>query len=152
MEKLDLFNGDGSKFVISQDNEKESKDDLPQRSHFEVNVNSNSNLAIEMEGSEESIIYDGLSGDILHTGTKLVFPGSRLTSGSTLGVTTWTVKEQEEKSYSLIKFTVNGEEACRKAIRFNGVNVSPVVHVESESSSVNVNLGETGFKYDKGNI
>ena len=150
--KLELFNNDGSKFLIAKSGgEMESNYDLPQRSYFEVDIN-NSNVAIEIKGSEDSILYDGLSGNVLQTGTRMVFPGSRLTTGTTLGVTTWTIEDQDEKSYSLIEFMVNGKPSCRKPIRLNGVNVSPVVYVEGKRSSVDVNLGDHGFKHDQGNV
>ena len=154
--KLELFNNDGSKFLIAKsggekDSEMEPQYDLPQRSYFELDIN-NSNVAIEIKGSEDSILYDGLSGDILNTGTRMVFPGSRLTTGTTLGVTSWTIEDQDEKSYSLIEFMINGKPACSKPIRLNAVDVSPLVYVEGKPSSVHVNLGENGFKHDGGNV
>ena len=153
MEKLELYNADGSKFEgRTQTDERDSNDGCPGRTYFEVEVLQHGNIAIEMKSGNDAIIYDGLLGDILETSTKLVLPGACLKTGSTLGVTTWTLKEKDDKPYSIINFALNGQDIGRRGLRLNGENVSAHVYIDPENADVKINLGSDQFKHDEGNI
>ena len=153
MQELELYHEDGSKFLISNEDEKASNDGCPGRRYMELEIVKEGNIAIALKSSNEAIIYDGLFGDVLESKTNLVFPGASLTSGSTLGITIWTVKEEDAiGAYSLITFALNGKDICLKGLRLNGGKVSAHVYSDPENSDVKVNLGSSPFKHDQGNI
>ena len=153
MEKMDLANNDGSQFLISPQDEEESIVAYPIRSYFEIEVAKAGNIALIMKSEEDTLVYDALSGDLLHLSSGKVYHGMPLLSQSVVGVNVWTLKTHEGKLRSLVDILVDGREAFAKPISLDGSNLLPFLFLEPETTAVMVNLGDDDdrpFKHDPG--
>ena len=151
MKKIDLtHNDDGSPYVMADVHESQLSLDVPVRSYFEVKVVKQGNLAIELRSSTDSVLYDGLHGDVLESSTRNVLPGTPLSTGSIVGVDLWTFKKERGGSRSLCEFKINNELATSRALSIEGSNIVPSLYLDPKTAKVEFNTGDKKYKFDKG--
>lgn len=161
MEKVDFRNYDGTDVVFRKKDEDEDELSmkLPQRFYFEVDVIQDGNIAIEIKSDSDVCLYDGLLGEILHTGNKTVTQGKPFQNGDIIGCNMWmfAMKRVYMKGvyasvlYSTCTFSINGEDICKRPFAVEGTKISPMVYCDPKESEVKINLGELAFKHDPSN-
>ena len=149
MSQVVLTKNDGSQLILSQNAEMPTISDHPVSSSFEVEVIKEGNLAIELKSQTDSILYDGVTGDVLETSSKMVIAGTPLLSGSIVKVTVWPYKVVKNDVQNMIEFKVNGKVCTSRAIRIQGHDIIPLVHVDS-ITKFKLNDCEKNNQLDKG--
>ena len=132
IEIIDIFKQDGSKLLIAKSDDNGQKIQFPFRTYFEIEIEREGNIALELKCESDSVIYDGLTGDILRGLSKEVFSGIKLQTGSSLEVSAWTCEEKRNMPHTLVEFYVDGKIACKRPISIIGSNINPVVYIDTE--------------------
>ena len=125
IEIIEILRQDGSKLLIAKVDDNGQKIQLPSRIYFEIEIEREGNIALELKSENDSIIYEGLTGDILRSLSKEVFSGIKLQTGSFLEVRAWTLEEKGNIPHTWIEFFVDGTNACRRPIWIMGSNINP---------------------------
>ena len=108
-------------------------------------------MIIKLKSDNDSVIYDGVSGDTLETSSSLVIPGAPLVTGSVVKVTIWTMKTNEGDIQSLCQFETDGKMISSRSVILNGSDIIPTIYVnEMEHINVKVTLDEKNINTDHG--
>ena len=106
--------------------------------------------SLEKRSSRDSVLYDGLHGDVLDNSYKKVLPGIPLSTGSVVGIDLWTIQLEGGGLRSLCEFKINNEVAASRALSMEGSNIIPSLYLDPKVAKVEFNTGGKKYKFDYG--
>ena len=144
-----LTNQDGSQYIMAEDENISSKSDDPVSSYFEFEVINDGNIAIELKNATNSIMIDGVMGDVLETSTNQVISGTPLKKNNVVGVSVWSSRTVENGIVSRLEVTIDGKACMSRASRINGADIIPSIYMDS-AAKVRPNINYKTTVVDKG--
>ena len=132
IEIIEILEQDASRLLIAKLDGSGLKIKYPYRTYFEIEIEREGNIALELKSESDSIIYDGLTGDVLRGLSKEVFSGTKLQTGSSLEVSAWTLEEKENVPHTLVEFFVDGTNAYKRPILITGSDIKPTVYIDTQ--------------------
>ena len=99
------------------------------RKYFEVDILKGGNSILLMKTNQDCIIYNVLKRDLVSGSTNLVYPCSKVSAGSLIGVNMWKIQKNGVPQ-TLVEFSIMKDSACTKPILLKGSNIVSKVYYD----------------------